>query len=116
MSIACTYATKQRTDSKKPIVDLHWCGQPKVSTEGETGENIPLRLQSAHVLFSGLLRSSRRVFACRSVVDLSCFVDMMVVVVVVVVVVEETGEHVEAALLHRRRSGVSEHILILRRP
>lgn len=34
--------------------------------------HLPFRLQSAHNLFSGLLRSSLRVFACLSVIALSC--------------------------------------------
>lgn len=34
--------------------------------------HVPLRLQSAHTLFSGRFKSSRSVFAWRSVVCLSC--------------------------------------------
>ena len=62
-----------RTDSKRPIAGLcvYTQSQP-LTTPGRDYHYTPLRLQSAHVLFSGLLRSSLSVRACLSVVALSC--------------------------------------------
>lgn len=60
------------TSSKKPIEGLN---ETRDEFEGEEVMmmiHLPFRLQSAHNLFSGLLRSSLRVFACLSVIALSC--------------------------------------------
>ena len=76
MSIACTYAAKQRTDSKKPIVDLD-ASHRQLALHQRCSRNSPLRLQSTQSLFSGRFTSSRSVFVNLSVVSLSCFDDMV---------------------------------------
>ena len=66
-----------RTSSKKPIGGL----QHAISYSNSRvvlGNGVPLRLQSAQALFSGRFKSSLSVLAWRSVVALSCLVDMVV--------------------------------------
>jgi hypothetical protein len=57
------------TNSMTPTADLS-TGVKKKELK-EEAEHEPLRLQSAHNLFSGRLTSSRRVCVCRSAVTLS---------------------------------------------